>query len=327
MEQKNKLNRYQFRKQSNNNRIYRFFTNLQIDKMFIDKQSREHLTIQTMRQILRHPKRNELLDNLELDWIYKYYSFPKLIINKEIIASIKNDEIKDHLGLTAKYLSQKGLSGDVTDELFYKKVIRNQYMDNKDKLNIACDILSIDEAPYKIVNEVVDLVQKVLSDRYYRQTIVKCINADIKVDTSLITDVICNKLYDKKIEYSGKLTLPKGYTLVNSWQDIKNREQFESSLLRAYWIQATSNKIFLIQMEGSQNNIFYISKYKNKGWFVIENILTTNEGSPSNKDISEIWRNIVLEESQQFFNDNFIENRIANYDYSQWEIPDLLEQL
>ena len=77
--------------------------------------------------LFKNAKRNEYLDRLNLDWIYKAFPFPEIIFNEKLFMASLRREVTNPTDAIKLFLELRNFPNTIPSKLFYTKVICNAH--------------------------------------------------------------------------------------------------------------------------------------------------------------------------------------------------------
>jgi hypothetical protein len=250
-----------------------------------------------------HQKR-ELFDVLEIDWLYRSFLFPELILESQIIIKAIGKEITNHIDTISVFLDRRNLQNLISPQLFYEKIFCNQYINTYDKVDAVCDILTVANSLPKALDNIIELIYRYKYSPTYKPALKKCINNIKKVDVTWVDRRILYEANKLDANYTGELTLPANCRLICSWIDIRREGLDKEEIINQFWEIIVSRVGFVIHMSEPEFITFLIQPFRDIDWFHIYQVSYKENEVPSSKTMSLMADYINKEQNQLFFKEN-----------------------
>ena len=268
------------------------------------KQTAQNIGDVKLLKVLKHPLRNEFLDELNISWLHCEVLYPELYISKEIFQKILLREIPDALALSHNLLKEYNMHQYIDSGIFLEKVLMNPQVDTQDRLLMACQLIHVNSDKALLV-KLEHLLKRMFNDQKLSEVIAQYSNADLKIDINKPTIELKYDWHSAEVNYRGSIDLPDNIQLLKSRKEIR---AFGGGDERRLFNNLMSKRAFYIGVKAERNLIFEITPYYSTEWFKFHEITGRVEGY--GKFLKEAGSAISNKENQEFFQKNF--NAIGN---------------
>ncbi|MEA3317533.1 MAG: hypothetical protein U9R54_06210 [Bacteroidota bacterium] len=265
---------------------------------YLEKFKTKPLSTSLIKGILAHKKRNEFLNQLDLNWVHENFIYPELIIDKNNFNDIVNKDISKPLDLVYNFLKKANLHSFITSKQFYEKISCNKQIDTSNKLIDVCKIIMVAQDINVVLNNIDIYITKLISDNKYKKIFNSYFNSGIKLNMLWNTQQLKDNWSNIEISYKGIPEIPDNYKLITKWDDILGMNECKAE---DCWISLLEKKIFVISLKTQEYTYFEI---RNEDY--IFNLCPIEKDSIKST-IKNTWQIVIKEENQKFFQTNYIQ--------------------
>ncbi len=266
----------------------------------------------------------ELLNKLQIDWVYKAFPHPKLILDYEdLFDLILHNKVNNPVEVINYMTHKQRIHPIPCNKLFYKMVLKNPVIDNREKLDIAYKIYLVSENIKYAIENMISLVFRYIHNSNFKDFIDKAIETNMEINPFLSDNHINELLgyYFKErdsIAYHGELILPQKCNLIENNISLFQEGKEMNHCIYDYWEDISNKRCFIISMRFPERVTFLIDQDPYMKWFHIQSAYRYNNQIPSSNSIAIMAEFIKKEENQHFF----LVNYNANDDETDERLPD-----
>ncbi len=264
----------------------------------------------------------ELLDKLKLDWVYKAFPHPKLILDfEDAFDLILHQKINNPVEVVNYITYKKGIHPLPCAKMFYKTVLRNPVMDTREKLDIVYKVYLVSENIQQAIENMISLVFRYIHNPTFKTFIDKAYESNKEINpfwSDRHIDELLGYYFKKKdlIPYDGNLELPHKCSLIQNNIDLFQEGKEMNHCIYDYWEDISKKRYFVISMRYPERVTFLIDQDPYMKWFHIQSAHRYNNHRPSNNSIAIMADYIKKESNQNFFLLNY------NNEETEFELPD-----
>ncbi|MCW3786852.1 PcfJ domain-containing protein [Plebeiibacterium sediminum] len=277
---------------------------------------------QTTPDIFNMEYTTELLNKLQIDWLYKAFPHPKLILDfEDAFDLILHQKINNPVDVVHYITYKKGIHPLPSAKFFYKAVLKNPVIDSLEKLDIAYKIYLVSENIQHTIENMISLVFRYIHNSTFKTFIDKAFENNKEINpfwSDRHIDELLGYYFEKRefIPYHGELELPLKCSLIQNNINLFQEGKEMNHCIYDYWEDVLKKKYFVISMRYPERVTFLIDQDPYMKWFRIQSAHRYNNQRPSNNSIAIMAEYIKKEENQNFL--------LVNYNHSskEFELPE-----
>ncbi|MGD9993963.1 MAG: hypothetical protein AB7S69_11740 [Salinivirgaceae bacterium] len=256
--------------------------------------------------LLRSPEHNKFFDFFKIDWIYKGFPYPSILLNDnpDILQKAICKEITNPKEATKYYLSKLLPEVDVFSNLFYQRVFKNPFIFENSKMEVVHILLEVADNIEKTLHLIEEPFHRFIYDVHFRVFVLNCFQASIKIDFFKSNQKYPYKLETNSVKYKGVLNLPESCTIITEKTELAKEGKNMKHCISHNWESIAMRKEFVIHMEFPEKTTFLIQPFENTDWFMISKAKGVKNKEPEINALKPMFSALLEEQNQEFFRRN-----------------------